>query len=72
MKYDIDTETQLNEGECATLTRAVGKMVKSIFDREKDPVKRRVLTNQISGYAAYYTALSILELQTTKGPKKPT
>jgi len=47
MKNYVNRSVQLNEAEEATLSRAVKRSVKSIFERESSPTKRRILLDTI-------------------------
>ena len=47
MKDYVNQSVKLNETEEATLERAVNRAVKSIFSREKSPMKLRILLDSI-------------------------
>ena len=47
MKDFVNKSVRLNEKEELTLERAVKRAVKSIFEREKSPIKRRILLDSI-------------------------
>ena len=47
MKDFVNRSVRLNEKEELTLERAVKRAVKSIFERERSPIKRRILLDSI-------------------------
>ena len=53
-----DTKTELTQGERAVLRRAVGKVVRNIFEREKNGTKRRLLCDYIGSQAFHDSAQS--------------
>lgn len=49
----LDFEIHLTNGECEKIGDAVEKLINSIFKREKDPIKRRLLLKQIDAELNY-------------------
>ena len=55
MKNFVNRSVKLSSVEDATLERAVKRAVKSIFEREKSPIKRRILLDSIPLIAYHHT-----------------
>jgi hypothetical protein len=74
MKNFVNKSIRLNEKEDATLKRAVDRAVKSIFEREKSPLKRRVLLDSIPfavyGHATFATLMKEFDLVDEEEEKK--
>lgn len=71
-KLLIDTKTHLTEKEKGILGRAVKKITNSVFEREKNPLKLRILTDKIAMEAQFQTTLAIIykEFELLEAAKK--
>jgi hypothetical protein len=77
MKNFVNRSVRLNDKEEMTLRRAVKRAVKSIFERENSPMKRRILLDtiplQVYGEVAFALLMEefrLLEEEKKKKPKK--
>lgn len=71
-KLLIDTKTRLTEKERNILGRAVKKVINSVFEREKNSLRLRILTDKIAMEAQFQTTLAIIykEFELLEAAKK--
>lgn len=71
-KLLIDTKTHLTEKEKSILGRAVKKVINSVFEREKNSLRLRILTDKIAIEAQFQTTLAIIykEFELLEAAKK--
>ena len=60
MKNFVNRSIKLDEQESATIRRAVKRAVRSIFERERSPIKRRILLDSIPSQTYADVALEVL------------